>query len=149
MAMPVVIMPARAVMREPDRLQFDIGYTGRDVQPGLALHADRLQRVGVRRTADQKIAAETDADRCIGADATVVAREFAASNPLRRCIHRPGEIGLASDTEIHPETADGRDIGFGTAALALEHAIEAGRRSDDEADILAALALQDTRTHRR
>jgi hypothetical protein len=36
-------MPAGTSMDEPDRLQLDIGYPGRDVQSGLALHADGLQ----------------------------------------------------------------------------------------------------------
>jgi hypothetical protein len=40
MAMPV--MPARS---KPDWRQFDIGDACRDVEAGLALHADRLQRI--------------------------------------------------------------------------------------------------------
>jgi hypothetical protein len=47
MMMPVMVMPA---ITDLDRLQFDTGNAGRDVQPGLALHADRLQRVGILRT---------------------------------------------------------------------------------------------------
>jgi hypothetical protein len=43
-------------MGEPNRLQFDIRYSGRDVQAGLALQADRLQCVGILRTSDQEIA---------------------------------------------------------------------------------------------
>ncbi len=78
MAMPVN-MPARTATRKPDRLQLDIGDPGRDIQSGLALHADRLQRVGIRRAADQKVAAKTDADGSVGADAAVIAREIAAS----------------------------------------------------------------------
>src|ERR1700733_867584 len=89
--MPVMVM---AVVSDLDRLQIDTGNSGRDVQPGLALHADRLQRVGILRTADQKITAEADADRGVGADAAVIARESAASNPAFRCVHRPGELGL-------------------------------------------------------
>ena len=54
MAMPVM-KPAITAMHEPHRLQFDGGDSGRDVQPGLALHADRLQRVGICRTADQEL----------------------------------------------------------------------------------------------
>ena len=50
-------------MGEPNRLQVDIRYAGRDVQAGLALQADRLQRVGILRTADQEIAAAADTDR--------------------------------------------------------------------------------------
>src|SRR4051812_47623104 len=55
------------------RGQFEIGNPRRDVEPGLALHADRLQRVGIGRTTDQKIAAATDTDRRVGADAAVIA----------------------------------------------------------------------------
>ena len=116
-------------MGEPDRLQLDIGYPGRDVQSGLALHADGLQRIGIRRAADQKIAAETDADGSIGADATVVAREIAASKPPRRRIHRPGKPGLMGEAEVHAVAADGCDVWFGAAAFALKHTFEIGHRA--------------------
>src|SRR6478752_1889901 len=62
---PAMVVPARA---EVDRLQLEAGNAGGDVQSGLALHAERLQRVGIRGTAHQEVAAATDADRCIGAD---------------------------------------------------------------------------------
>src|SRR5258708_2293025 len=73
------MMVLRAATPEPVRLQLEAGDAGCDVQPGLALHADRLQRVGMRRPADQKVAAETDADRSVGADTAIAAGEFAAS----------------------------------------------------------------------
>src|SRR5216684_1544918 len=111
MAMPVMMM----VRTEPDRLQFDAGDAGRNVQPGLALHADRLQRVGIGRTADQKIAAATDPHRRIGADAAVIAREIAAPDAAARRIHRPGKSRLIGDTKVQTEPAHGCDIGLGTA----------------------------------
>src|SRR5580704_14483948 len=101
MVMPV-IMPA--AVTGPERLQLDIGDTGGDVQSGLALHADRLQRVGILRTADQEITAATDADRRVGADAAVIAAEFAATDPSHRCIHRPGKPGLFGEAEIDAVT---------------------------------------------
>src|ERR1700687_3908460 len=103
-AMAMAVMPAITAMGETDRRQFDVGAPGRDVQPGLALHADRLQRVGIRRPADQKVAAETDTDRGVGADASVVARKISAPDPCVRRIPRPGQSGLVGDTEIHPIT---------------------------------------------
>src|ERR1700694_4786055 len=111
MAVPVV-MPARGAASQPRRLQLDIGYPGRDVQPGLALHADGLQRIGIRRTADQKIAAKTDADGSVGADATIVAGEIAAAHPPRRPIHRPGKSGLIGEAEVDAVAADGWDVRF-------------------------------------
>src|SRR5882724_893161 len=78
-------------MRELDRLQFDIGDAGSDIQPGLALHADGLQRIGILRPADQKVAA-ADPDRRVGADATVIASEIAASNPAGRCIQEASAV---------------------------------------------------------
>ena len=67
------MMPATA-MAEADRLELEAGDAGRDVEPGLALHADRLQRVGIARAADQEIAAAADADRRVGADAAIKRR---------------------------------------------------------------------------
>src|ERR1700730_15738406 len=92
-------MPAMSARHEQNGLQLDIRYPGRDVQPGLALHADGLQRIGIRRTADQKIAAETDPDRGVGADTAVIAREIAAANTAGRCVHRPGKFGLVGATK--------------------------------------------------
>src|SRR3979490_1392039 len=43
MAVPV-IDPARTAASEPHRLQFDVGHSSGDVEPGLPLYADRLQR---------------------------------------------------------------------------------------------------------
>src|ERR1700722_9136073 len=143
-----VMMVTIAAMREPHRLQFDVGHAGRDVEPGLALHADRLQRVGILRTADQEIAAAADPDRGVGADAAVIAGEIAAADPVGRGAHRPGQAGVVGDPEIKPDAAQRCNVGFGTVAVALEHAFEAGRRSHDEADILAALALQEAGAHR-
>src|SRR5258708_38020517 len=114
--------PARTARREPDRLQIDVGDPGRDIQSGLALHADRLQRVGIRRAADQKVAAKADADGSVGADAAVIAREIAAPTRAGRRIHRPGTPGLIGEAEINTIAPDGCDIGLGTAAFALEHA---------------------------
>ena len=48
--MPAMVAAARG---EFDRLQFKAGYAGGDVQAGLALHAERLQRIGVGGTADE------------------------------------------------------------------------------------------------
>src|SRR5260370_5957559 len=145
--MGMAVMPAIAAVAKTHWLQFDISYPGRDIQPGLALHADGLQRVGIRRAADQKVAAETDSDRCVGADATVIAREIAASNPPRWRVHRPGESGLVGETEIDAVAADGCNVGFGTAAFALEHTFEAGHRADHEAAILPPRAFHDPATN--
>src|SRR5260370_12048924 len=71
MVMPVMIVPAAAA--EVNRLQLEAGDTGGDVQPGLPLHADRLQRVGIGRTAHQEITTPADADRRVGADAAIIA----------------------------------------------------------------------------
>ena len=62
-----------AAAPERHRRQFKIGNSRRDVETGLPLHADRLQRVGILRTADQKIAAAADADRGVCADTAVIA----------------------------------------------------------------------------
>ena len=92
-AVTTAMMPL-AAMPEADRLELEAGDTGRDIQSGLALHADRLQRIGVARTADQEIAAAADADRRIGADAAIGAREVAVAEPRVRRVDGPGELGL-------------------------------------------------------
>src|ERR1700730_10872864 len=142
----VPVMPA---MREADRLKLNAGNASRDIQSSLALHADRLQRVGIGRPTTQKAAAAADADRRIATDAAIGPCEFAASEPGVRRVDGPFESGLLGDAEIDADPAQRRDIGFGTAALALEYALEAGHRTDHEADILAAVALQNAGANRR
>ena len=106
MMMPV-LMPMGRTARVPDRLQFEAGDAGGDVQAGLALHADRLQRVGILRSADQKITAAADTHGSIGAEAAIRAGEIAAPDPAVRRIHRPGKLGLLGDADIQAEAADG------------------------------------------
>ena len=132
----VMHVPTRTAMRKPDRLQFDISDTGSDIQPGLALHTDGLQRVGILRPADQKVAAAADPDRCVGADATVIASKIAASNPAGRCVHRPGKPGLIGEADIQTVAADGCDVGLRTAAFALEHAFKAGHRAMFDGEVI-------------
>ena len=146
---PVMMADVMTATPEYHRRQFEVGNSRRDIEPGLALHANRLQRVGIRRTADQKIAAEADAHGRIGADPAVITGEIAAPNPIGRRVHRPGKAGQLGDAKIQAETMNGRDVRFGTAAFALEHAFEAGHRADHEADILAALALQNAGANRQ
>src|SRR6185437_6515848 len=118
---PVVMAPVRTGSH---RLEVETGDAGRDVQSGLALHADRLQRVGIGRTADQEIAAAADADRGIGADAAIAAGEFAAPKPAGRRIHRPRNLGLFGDAEIKTDAANGGDIGIRSSALTLENTLQ-------------------------
>src|SRR6202048_229284 len=151
MTMPAMgpMLPNGPAAREPDLLQFEAGDAGGDVQPGLALHADRLQRVGFLRPANKKMPPPADTHGSIGADAAITAGELAASDPAGRRIHRPGKLGLLGDANIQAEAAHGGGGRRGTASFALEHAFEAGYGTNDEADILAALALQDAGALRR
>src|SRR6185437_3013608 len=123
---PVVMAPVRTGSH---RLEVETGDAGRDVQSGLALQADRLQRVGIGRTADQEIAAAADADRGVGADAAIAAGEFAAAEPVGRRIDGPGELGLVGDAEIEADAAHGGDIRLRPAAFAFEDALQAGDRA--------------------
>src|ERR1700753_3714871 len=104
-------------------LGVETGNAARAVQAGLALHADRLQRIGVARTADQEVAATADAERGIGTDATIAAGERAVADRTDRCIHRPGELGALGDAEIEAETANRGQIRLRPAAFALEDAL--------------------------
>src|ERR1700761_5142938 len=101
---PVMMVPTRT---ERHRLEIEAGDARRDIQSGLTLQADRLQRVGIGRTADQEIAAAADADRDVGADTAIAAGEFTISEPVGRRVHRPGELGLLGDAEIEPDATHG------------------------------------------
>src|SRR5581483_5190801 len=147
-AVMATMMPVAAVA-EANRLELEPGDAGRDIQSGLALHADRLQRIGIARAADQEVAAAADADRRIGADTAIAAGELAIGEPRGRRTDGPGDARLRGDAEIEPETPHGGDIGLGPMARALEHAFEARHRANDKADILPAAAFENARLHRR
>jgi hypothetical protein len=78
----VVMVPVRMLVG--DRLQVETGNAGRDVQPGLTLHADWLQRIGIGRAADQEVTAKTDTDRRVGtAQENWVCSVIPRSRPMR------------------------------------------------------------------
>src|SRR5258706_16258453 len=115
-------MVSTAAMAEDHRLEFEAGNARSDVQSGLALHADRLQRIGVARSTDEKVAAAADTDRSVGADAAIGAGEPAKAQPRGRRGDGPGELRLRGDADIDADAPHRRDIGLGPAARALEHA---------------------------
>ena len=87
--------------------QLDVGDAGRDIQTGLALQADRLQRD--RRLPDRRpaIAADADADRGIGADAAVAARQVHRVRAARSgALTAQAKSGLLGEAEIEAEPAD-------------------------------------------
>src|ERR1700761_5184353 len=104
----MMMMEAMVPMMHADigRLEVETGNAGRDVQAGLALHADRLQRIGVARTTDQEVAAAADADRGVGANAAIAAGKRAVADRANRCINRPGKLGALGDAEIEAEAAN-------------------------------------------
>src|ERR1700756_2061206 len=129
------MVPATA-MSETDWLKLEAGNACGHVQPGLALHADRLQRVGIARSAHQEIATAADADRGVGADAAICAGERAKAEPRGRRGDGPGELRLRGDADVDADAPHRRDIALRTAARALEHAFEVCDGADDKADIL-------------
>src|SRR5438105_12332 len=116
------MMPVVPVVAVHDhRLERNIGNARRNVEPGLALHADRLQHIGIGRPAEQEVAAEADADGRIGADAAVLTGQPAAPDRMGRPIGGPLELGLLGEAEIDAEAVDSGDKAFRTATFSLEH----------------------------
>src|SRR3569623_2055947 len=78
----VTVMPllGMAAVDVANRAQFKVDDATGDVQAGLALQAERLQREGVGRTADQEVAAAAAADRGIVVFARVAAGLLACAN---------------------------------------------------------------------
>src|ERR1700761_3920332 len=146
MVMEVMVPPAATDCR---RLEIETGDAGRNVETGLALNADRLQRISIGRSTDQEVAAATDADRGVGANAAVATGQRTITDRADRRVHRPGELGALGDAEIEAEAANGGEIGLGPAAFSLEHALQIGDRTHHKGDILAALALQHASADRR
>src|SRR3569623_1822817 len=138
----VTVTLGMTAMDVANRAQLEVHDTAGDVEAGLALQAEGLQREGVGRTANQEVAAAADADRGIAANAAVAAGQVTRTDLGGRGMHAPAEIGLAGRTEFDAEAADGGNITFGTTAAALEHAIEVGRGRQDLADIRTAVAAK-------
>src|SRR5258705_1925261 len=113
---------------ERDRLssrpQFQAFQPGRDADADLALHAKRLQRDRIVRSADQRVAADADTERRAALRAGIVAGKVARSKPRHRRKHAPGQHRLLGDAEIESDLADGRDIAVFRHALGAQHAAE-------------------------
>src|ERR1700761_2472669 len=94
--------------RLPSRPQFQALQARSDAETDIALDAQRLQRDGFVRAADQDIGAETEADGGAAVDTGIVAGEIALPEPRRRRIHAPGQPGLLGDADIDADLPDGR-----------------------------------------
>src|SRR4051812_31546260 len=143
----MTVMTAVGATHRAGRGQVELHDAARNVQAGLALHADRLQRVRIGGTANQEVAAEADANRRIGANAAVAAGQRAARHAGGRSERRPLHGGVVGEAEIEAEAADVGDITFGAAAGTLEYAVQGRIRTDDEADVLASAALEHANLH--
>ena len=124
------------------RTQIDVGNACGDVEAGLPLQAERLQREGIVRTANQQVAAEADADRSVGANAAEMTGEIAASDLIGRRVNGPGKTGLLGETKVETDTIDPGDVRFGATRRAFENALHFSAGSNDEADVWATLARQ-------
>src|SRR5882757_343191 len=138
---------AREKKALPPRPQFQAFQSGRDADADLALHAERLQRDRIVRSADQRVAADADAERRAALRTGVVAGKVARPKPRHRRKHAPGQHRLLGDAEIESDLADGRDIAVFRHALGAQHAAEIGHRADDEPDTGAAAAFENANLH--
>ena len=130
------------------RTQLDIDDAGNSGEAGLALQAERLQRERIGRTADEEVRADADADSRVGANATVVTGESARAHAIGRSMHGPGKAGLLGHAEVETEAVDAGDVRLDRATvIAAEDALELGRRTNDETDVLTALAFENADLH--
>ncbi len=132
--------------RQVGRAQADVDDAGNGGKTGLALEAERLQRIGIGGTTHQEVCTDADTDGRIGAEAAVLAGERARSDAVGRGVDGPGEAGLLGDAEVETVAMNAGDVRLGIAAvIAAEDALQLGRRTDDEADVLTALAFENAR----
>jgi hypothetical protein len=95
-----------------------------DAETGLALHAERLKREGILRSANQGIAAHTDNNGGAGADTRIISGEVTGTELNGRREHRPGQRGLGGDAEVDANLGDARGVEIVRTALRAEYAAD-------------------------
>jgi hypothetical protein len=126
-----------------NRLQCETDDAAGHVETGLALQTDRLEREGVGRASDEKVAAAADTDGSIAADAAVIAAQLARSDAGNRCRNAPAEFCLLGSTQFNAIATDLRHVGIRATAFSVENTLKLGRRGDNHADVRTAVATKD------
>ena len=90
--------------------QADRSDAGRDIEPGIAFEADRLQRNRAVGAADQHIGADPDADRGARGGTSEVSGKRARSHIVGRRKHRPNQDPASGEADVGPEPGDGAII---------------------------------------
>src|SRR5882724_894467 len=144
---PPVAGGETAEQKSTSRPQFQAFQSGSDADADLALHAQRLQRDRIVGSANQHIAADTDAERRTTLCAGVGAGEVARPEPRHRREHAPGQRGFLGDAEIETDLADGGDVAIVGNAVDTQHAAEVGHGTDNETNAGAAAALENADLH--
>src|SRR5262245_47129693 len=113
------------------RTQLQLGHAGRDVQAGLTLDGDRLQRHGTIRAADQHVGTETSAYGRLSGGTHIVASQRRDAAAGRR-IDAPHHLATGGGAEVEAELPDRPDIDLARPRLGRrEQALHLLLRSND------------------
>jgi hypothetical protein len=117
------------------------GDAGGDIETGIALDADRLQRDRAVGAADQNIGADPDADRGAAGGADIIAGERTRPQAGGRREHCPDDHGALRVAYVDAEFRDRAGIVLAEAGM-RERATHRPRRAEDKAPAAGDIAGQ-------
>src|SRR5262249_18891271 len=114
--------------------QFERCDADRQIEPGLTLQAQRLQRNRAVRSADQHIGIAAGTDRGARGDPTVIPGEVARTNIARRREHRPTQHRSLGHAQVEADFPHDAMVGHGGRSAGVENAGKFVNRADHETD---------------
>src|SRR5450432_4134866 len=121
---PGGLAPPHSPRRAPLAGQLKSGYAGLNAPARLALHAHRLQRDRVVRSADKDVGTEAEAERGAGRYAAVAAAQVSAADSAGRRINTPFKRRRLKNADVHADQPNDCMIAKALAVGAAEHAAQ-------------------------
>src|SRR6266849_6872775 len=141
----MMVMRGRSSPEVPHRAggaQLEAGNAHRDIESGLSLEAQRLQREGILRAAHQRIGVAADHDRGAGSKPAVVAGKIAGADPARGREHRPTQCRLLREADIEADPPHQPIVRVACTAVRSEPALQLVHRAHDEARAPGSAAFE-------
>src|SRR6516165_318097 len=127
--------------------QADRSDAGRDVEPGIAFDADRLQRDRAVGAADQHIGTGPDPDGGAAGGTDIIAVQRTGGQIGGRREYRPNQHAALRIADIDAELVDRAGIIFGTSGRRRKGAAERLQRAEDKAPAAGDIAGEGSNPH--
>src|SRR6266567_4867266 len=113
--------------------QLEAGNAYRDIESGLSLQAQRLQREGILRPAHQRVGVAPYDDRGAGSEAAIAPGEITRADVACRGEHHPSQCRLLREADIETDPPHQPIVRITRTAVRLEPALQLVHRAHDVA----------------